>query len=321
MTYYHNMFRIDDEKFGKFTRIKLVNTNSMEHVSVIPDFGANVNEIVLSKKALNYSILDGAKNYSELIKNEWYKGSKLIPFPNRILDGRYTFNRKSFKLPINFQSQKHAIHGLLYNQKFTVKDRTVSKKSSSILLEHLYLGRTDGYPFKFKVHIKYTLSGGGFECNTVIKNEHSAKIPIGDGWHPYFRLKGSLADMLLRIPSTRQIEVDSRNIPTGEIRPFEKFSSLSKIADEEIDSGFQLRKRNGLAETEIVDQEHDLKLTVWQETGEMKYNYVQVFIPPSRKSIAIEPMTCNIDAFNNGEGLIILKPKSTFNATYGVRLE
>lgn len=321
MTYYHNMFRIDDEKFGKFTRIKLVNTNSMEHVSVIPDFGANVNEIVLSKKALNYSILDGAKNYSELIKNEWYKGSKLIPFPNRILDGRYTFNRKSFKLPINFQSQKHAIHGLLYNQKFTVKDRTVSKKSSSILLEHLYLGRTDGYPFKFKVHIKYTLSGGGFECNTVIKNEHSAKIPIGDGWHPYFRLKGSLADMLLRIPSTRQIEVDSRNIPTGEISPFEKFSSLSKIADEEIDSGFQLRKRNGLAETEIVDQEHDLKLTVWQETGEMKYNYVQVFIPPSRKSIAIEPMTCNINAFNNGEGLIILKPKSTFNATYGVRLE
>ena len=321
MTYYHNMFRIDDEKFGKFTRIKLVNTNSMERVSVIPDFGANVNEIVLSKKALNYSILDGAKNYSELIKNEWYKGSKLIPFPNRILDGRYTFNRKSFKLPINFQSQKHAIHGLLYNQKFTVKDRTVSKKSSSILLEHLYLGRTDGYPFKFKVHIKYTLSGGGFECNTVIKNEHSAKIPIGDGWHPYFRLKGSLADMLLRIPSTRQIEVDSRNIPTGEISPFEKFSSLSKIADEEIDSGFQLRKRNGLAETEIVDQEHDLKLTVWQETGEMKYNYVQVFIPPSRKSIAIEPMTCNINAFNNGEGLIILKPKSTFNATYGVRLE
>ncbi len=276
---------------------------------------------MLGKKELNYSILDGAKNYSELIKNEWYKGAKLVPFPNRIRDGRYSFNRKSYKLPINFQSQKHAIHGLLYNQKFTVKDRTVSKKSSSILLEHLSLGRTDGYPFKFKVHIKYTLSSDGFESNTVIKNEHSAKIPIGDGWHPYFRLKGSLADMLLRIPSTRQIEVDSRTIPTGEIRPFEKFSSLSKIADEEIDSGFQLRKRNGLAETELVDQEHDLKLTVWQETGEMKYNYVQIFIPPSRKSIAIEPMTCNINAFNNGEGLIILNPKSTFNATYGVRLE
>lgn len=315
------MFRIENEKYGKFTRIKLVNTNSMEHVSVIPDFGANVNEIVLSKKELNYSIIDGAKNYSELIKNEWYKGAKLIPFPNRILDGRYTFNRKSYKLPLNFPTQKHAIHGLIYNQIFTVRERTVSKRSASVLLEHLYLGRTDGYPFKFKVHIKYTLSGGGFESNTVIKNKHSAKIPIGDGWHPYFRLKGSLGDMLLRIPSTRQIEVDSRTIPTGEIRPFEKFSSLSKIADEEIDSGFQLRKRNGLAETELVDQEHDLKLTVWQETGEMKYNYVQIFIPPSRKSIAIEPMTCNINAFNDGEGLIILKPKSTFNATYGVRLE
>ena len=321
MTYYHNMFRIDDEKFGKLTRVKLVNTNSKEHVSVIPGFGANVNEIVLSKDGLNYSILDGAKNYSELIKNEWYKGAKLIPFPNRILDGRYTFNRKSYKLPLNFPSQKHAIHGLIYNQTFTVKERTVSKRSASVLLEHLYSGRTDGYPFKFKVQIKYALSRDGFECNTVIKNEHSATIPIGDGWHPYFSVKGRLTDMLLRIPSTQQIEVDDRMIPTGEVKAFEKFASLSRIGDEKIDAGFQLRKGGGHAKTELVDLELDLKVTVWQETGEMKYNYIQVFIPPSRKSIAIEPMTCNINAFNNGEGLIILKPKSTFNATYGVRLE
>ena len=110
-------------------------------------------------------------------------------------------------------------------------------------------------------------------------------------------------------------------IHTEEVKPCEKFSSISKIGDEKIDAGFQVRKGGGHAKTELVDLELDLKVTVWQETGEMKYNYVQVFIPPSRKSIAIEPMTCNINAFNNGEGLIILKPKSTFNATYGVRLE
>ena len=315
------MFRIDDERFGKFTRLKLVDTNSKEYVSIIPEFGANVNEIVLSKKSICYSILDGAKNYSELIKNEWYKGAKLIPFPNRIRDGKYTFNRRSYKLPINFPSQKHAIHGLLYDRKFTVKERTVSKGSSSILLEHLYLGGTDGYPFRFKVQIKFALSANGFECSTIIKNEASTRIPIGDGWHPYFRVKGRIDDLLLRIPSTQQIEVDSRMIPTGGLKPFEKFSSLSKIGDETIDAGFRLRKGQGLARTELLDQEHDLKITVWQETGEMKYNYVQIFSPPSRDSIAIEPMTCNINAFNNGEGLIVLRPKSIFNATYGVRLE
>ena len=315
------MFRIEDEKFGKFTRVNLVNTTSKEHVSVIPGFGANVNEIVLSKKSLSYSILDGAKNYSELIKNEWYKGAKLIPFPNRIRDGMYRFKGKSYKLPINFRSQKHAIHGLLYNQKFTVKDRSLSKGSSSITLEYLYLGGTSGYPFKFKVQIKYALNRDGFECSTIIRNEHSTSIPIGDGWHPYFKLKGKLTDMLLRIPSTQQVEVDSRTIPTGELKPYEKFSSLSKIGDEKIDAGFQLRKGKGVAKTELLDQEDDLKVTVWQETGEMKYNYVQVFIPPSRKSIAIEPMTCNINAFNNGEGLITLDAKSTFTGTYGVGLE
>ena len=53
----------------------------------------------------------------------------------------------------------------------------------------------------------------------------------------------------------------------------------------------------------------------------MKYNYLQVFIPPLRNSIAIEPMTCNTDAFNNKEGLIILEPDQQFKASYGVSIK
>ncbi|MFQ6011520.1 MAG: hypothetical protein ACE5KG_05045, partial [Nitrososphaerales archaeon] len=118
------MFRIDEESFGRFKQLKLVNTGSKEHVSVIPDYGANVNEIVLTKKTRSYSVLDGAKNYSELTKNEWFKGAKLIPFANRIRDGKYRFEGRSYKLPTNFPSQRHAIHGLLYDRKFNVKERT-----------------------------------------------------------------------------------------------------------------------------------------------------------------------------------------------------
>ncbi|MCB0643138.1 MAG: hypothetical protein KDC44_15925, partial [Phaeodactylibacter sp.] len=52
-----------------------------------------------------------------------------------------------------------------------------------------------------------------------------------------------------------------------------------------------------------------------------KYNFLQVFTPDHRQSIAIEPMTCNVDAFNNREGLIVLKPGEAHAASFGLRLD
>jgi len=78
------MFKIKTDHLGDFLRFVLADT---ENVSIIPGFGGNVNRIVLRKKNENYSILDGSRTDSELIRNAWFKGAKLIPFPNRISNG------------------------------------------------------------------------------------------------------------------------------------------------------------------------------------------------------------------------------------------
>ena len=59
---------------------------------------------------------------------------------------------------------------------------------------------------------------------------------------------------------------------------------------------------------------------MWQETGTNKYNFLQVYIPPSREMIALEPMTSNIDAFNNKDHLIILEPGKKWSASFGFYL-
>ena len=41
-------------------------------------------------------------------------------------------------------------------------------------------------------------------------------------------------------------------------------------------------------------------------TSSKEFYFLQVFIPDDRGSIAVEPMTCNVDAFNNQEGLMTL---------------
>ena len=57
----------------------------------------------------------------------------------------------------------------------------------------------------------------------------------------------------------------------------------------------------------------------WQEAD--KFPYVQLFTPPSRKSLAIEPMTCNIDAFNNKEGLWYLEIGEKRTMEFGIDMK
>jgi aldose 1-epimerase len=126
---------------------------------------------------------------------------------------------------------------------------------------------------------------------------------------------------MLKIPAKHKIEVDPRMIPTGVKLPADSFNQLTKIGDSELDTGFIIEAQKDVATTEIYDPDYDLHIKVWQEIGKWKYNYLQIYIPPSRESIAIEPMTCSIDAFNNKEGLIVLAPEQSVKATCGVKLE
>jgi len=72
--------------------------------------------------------------------------------------------------------------------------------------------------------------------------------------------------------------------------------------------------------TKLYSEQKDLTINLWQDSRYSKYKYLQIYIPPSRKSIAIEPMTCKADAFNSGDGLIVLSPNEKFKGEYGVFL-
>ena len=50
-------------------------------------------------------------------------------------------------------------------------------------------------------------------------------------------------------------------------------------------------------------------------------NYLQIYTPASRDCIAIEPMTCAANAFNNGMGTISLKAGEKKSVAYGVYLK
>jgi aldose 1-epimerase len=317
------MFEIKREPFGKFEQVKIVNTRTQEYVAIIPEFGATINGLSLNKNNQNFEVIDNCHDYPDLIKEgkEKFKGSKLFPFPNRIKDGEYQFSGTAYNLKKNHPSEGHAIHGLVLEKKFDICFEEEGENEGLMELIYQCNGNDEGYPFKYLLKLFFSLSAEGFKCKTEIENIDDKNIPVSDGWHPYFKTGTKIDELFIKIPSTLSIAVDERMIPTGKFLENKKFLKSENITDEKFDTCFKISDEEGTATIELIDKKKNLKLIVWQETGKNKYNFVQIYTPPSRECIAIEPMTSMPDAFNNKNGLIILEPNKKMNFTFGVKIE
>jgi len=214
-----------------------------------------------------------------------------------------------------------SIHGFVCKKPFRIVRTSVSDHRASVILEYKHGGETKGYPFKFSVRLTYTLTSKSFDCTTVIRNLDSRAIPIGDGWHPYYKTTGKINRLLLSLPPHSIVELSDEKIPTGRIvRPVRK-TSIVPLRRKAVDSVFDLGEKRRRVTTKLIDPKNGLELRLWQEAGLGKYRYLVVYRPPSGTSVAIEPWTCAPNAINNKLGLIVLKPRGKFVASYGVSLK
>src|SRR6202011_5337114 len=83
-------------------------------------------------------------------------GLPLVPWPNRIRDGRYTFGGRELQLPITEPERGNAIHGLARSMSWTATERSPDSVTLSDLIEP-----APGYPFRLACSVTYSLDGGG----------------------------------------------------------------------------------------------------------------------------------------------------------------
>jgi aldose 1-epimerase len=317
------MFSILSEKLGPLDTLKILNKRTGEYAVIIPGSGAIINELALQKAGQLHHLIDGCASYEDLLTEGRlrFKGPKLFPFPNRIKDGLYSFEGKEFKLRKNLVSQDHAIHGLVLESNFRVTEQKIEEDQAGIQLEYIADGNETGYPFQYRLILDITLTASqGLICKTTILNTSSSGIPVGDGWHPYFTLSTAVDNLKLKIPSCSRLEADKRQIPTGNTVKEQRFKKPEKINNTHLDDCFLIEGNEKLGEIHLINEEKNIDLILWQECGVHKYNFFQLYTPPHRQSVAIEPMTCAPDAFNNKIGLIILKAGESIPLNCGIRL-
>ncbi|MBU2667611.1 aldose 1-epimerase family protein [Actinoplanes bogorensis] len=250
-------------------------------------------------------------------------GQVLAPWPNRIRDGKYTFEEQAYQLSLTEPARNNAIHGLVNWSSW----KLVEQSASALTIE-FDLPAQIGYPWWLTLRATWSISADGLRCDSAVVNNSPTNAPWGYSVHPYVQLPGvSVEDTLLHVPGRNRIVADGRLLPIGahEVAGSEyDFTEPRKIGDLVLDTTFGdiSHGTDGITEVTIADPSSDRKVVVWADD---KFKYWQVFSGDTlhgerfRRSLAIEPMTCPPDSFRTGRDLIVLAPGERWTASWGIK--
>ena len=309
-----------------FEVLQFSTNTGLSLIEVIPSLGGAINRLQLTnEKSRQEEVICPISPEEFANGNPYYKGVLLFPFVNRLDNGKYSYAGKSYQFALNEPALRNRLHGFLFNLPVNVNATYPTPNETRITLQYSYTGNLEAYPFPMGIEVEYCLHDiNGLTVTFNITNNHQSNAPLAIGWHPYFTLRGSLANWQMQLPTVRHISVDKRLLPTGHKYHYEHFNKLNAIGNKNLDHCFQLdlnqEVKNSIASSYLWSEEYQHGLEIWQQVGINAFNYLQVCIPPIRDCVAIEPVSANINAFNNGEGLTHLEPNKTFTQQCGVRL-
>jgi aldose 1-epimerase len=249
-------------------------------------------------------------------------GKVLVPWPNRIRDGRYSFGGEVHQLALTEPARHNASHGLATWERW----RLVATTGDSVTVE-MDVVPQPGYRWPLTVRTAWTVGADGLTAKHTATNAGPEPCPFGLGTHPYVRVPGArIDDLKLRIPARSRLLVDGRMLPIGAAKVAGgeyDFTEPRVIGAQALDTAFGDLERDSEGGSAVTMTAPDGRgVEVWADD---RFNWWQVFtgdtLPPARhrQAVAVEPMTCPPDAFRSGRDLVTLQPGATWTGSWGIR--
>lgn len=277
-----------------------------------PEFGGRLGSVKLRSRNGFQEVIGQLANEAEAKKDPAFTNVPLFPFPNRLDRGRWQYQTHALQFPINDPANQCALHGFLFRQ--ILKPKTID---NGIILTFLTDANFSYYPFDVEVRVHYRLPDStSFEVVLEAMNYSDTPAPVALGWHPYFCLGESIDNLRLSIPESEEVLVDGRLLPTGKTRSEHFLAQESQLSTVTCDTCFYL-KPNPVQRTTLTNTELGTALQIQQDG---LFEYLHVFTPPHRRSIALEPVSANINAFAASEGVRWLEKGESMSGKIMVQL-
>ncbi len=252
------------------------------------------------------------------------RGQLLMPWPNRIRDGGYTFAGAGHQLALSEPERQNAMHGLTRWAIWSVLEQ-----ADDTLTLGCRLRPQQGWEWSLDLSVTYALTDSGLVVTPQARNVGPDAAPFGFGAHPYLSVGEDRVDEVqVCIPAAARLEVDERLLPMelGSVAGTDlDFREPRVLGGQALDTAFTniVSDADGCWRVSLAHPLTGRVVTLWADAA--AYQWLQVFtgdsLPRASRrvsGIAVEPMTCPPDAFNSGDGLIVLEPGQEFSAPWGI---
>ncbi len=266
---------------------------------LIPSVGANLVRLANTKLGVEILRTPKADEIETFRSRPQIFGLPLLFPPNRIEDGRYTFEGRTYQYPITIPAENNYHHGIIKSEPFVVSKAVEDDEEVKIECRYYSNAGNDAvyrnFPHAFKCKMVFKLSNKGLEHEVMFGNKSKENMPVGVGYHTPIQIPfagGEAADYRMRVAVGEQVELSGRNLPTGKKLPLtEQYAKLREeglqvTACEPLEAGFTLREmevdgkpyrgavveniRTGVRVFYEVD-EMTTYWTVWNNGGQVDY--------------------------------------------------
>ncbi len=242
----------------------------------------------------------------------------LVPYSNRIREGRFPFAGRTIRLPLNFGDHPHSIHGLGWQRPWTV----IARSANTVRLRHEHEGVADdeaGWPFAYRAEQRIALDAEGVTLLLETRNLSGRPMPVGLGQHPYFAHPEG-AVLTARVDRVWQADREVMPTHATTLPAHWPLNAGARIRDLDCDNLFTGWR--GPARIEWPDADIAVSLHATPPCGRLV-----VFTPPNEDFFCVEPVTQLTDAFNlaahgrRDTGMRILAPGECARLEVRLQLE
>ncbi|HYC03972.1 MAG TPA: aldose 1-epimerase [Azospirillaceae bacterium] len=233
----------------------------------------------------------------------------LVPYSNRIENGRFTWNGRAVTLPPSPQAMPHSLHGTGWHRTWSVVDAAGGQ--AMLRLEHE--GDAD-WPWRFTALMTIRLAADALTLSLRMESRDAAAQPAGLGFHPFFpRRDGVSLDMATElhwVPRPDRIPVGLE--PTPPALDFQGGKPLPVGLDDCL-SGWNGRARIAWTDGSALSMRADL-------------GHALVFAPEALPYFCVEPVSHAINALNMPDrpavvtGLRALEPGDAWEVGVEMRI-
>lgn len=245
-------------------------------------------------------------------------GGILVPWPNRVAAGRWTFRDRPQQLALTEPAAGNAIHGLLRHTLYRVAEQAADAVTLTAVVPE-----QPGWPVPLDTAVRFAVGPDGLAVTHTLTNIGGEPVPVGVGAHPYLRAGAAATDdCTLTLAATTVLPLRDQ-LPSGPEEPIDPALRTGQpLRGVELDHAFGgVQPEDGPGGVKVRHRLSgpDGTTELWADPV---FAWVQVFTPddhPGRgRAVAVEPMTCPPDALNSGAGLVELAPGETFTASWGI---